>query len=105
MTLTNPHVEGETATEHLSSVDTDAGGTIDADGNGADPTVNGLRQIDSPADVTAHASGGYVANVTAVNNGNEVVVEIREGGGANTELALITGTADVTDVYIRAEGY
>lgn len=78
---------------------------VDTDGSGqAVITVTGLRQIESPADVTAQAAGGYLVNVLSVS-GNDVTVEVRASAGtAGNELPLVTGTADVTDVHINAFG-
>lgn len=87
----------------LTSVDTDGSGTIDT-GGGSNPVMDELRYIEDAAHASAQAAGGYVANVTSVTNDNEVVVEIRESAGSNSEMSLVTGSNGVTDVHIKAEG-
>ena len=79
-----------------SGVDTDASGDTTV-------TFDGLREIDSPTDVEVQALGGYVANVQSVS-GNKATVRIYQGGGADTELAAITGTNGVTDLHAEAVG-
>lgn len=97
MSATNPHTETVSGSTTASSVDTDGSGDVDV-------SVGELRTIESAADAEASASGGYVANVQSVS-GNTVTVRIYQGGGADATLNPVTGTADVTDVHVRAEGY
>lgn len=96
MSATNPHTETTTASTMASAVDTDASGDTTI-------TVGALRHIAHPADVVASSPDGYVASVQSVS-GNEVTVRIYQGGGADATLNPVTGTADVTDVHVRAEG-
>lgn len=96
MSATNPHTETITATETAESVDTDASGDVTV-------PVGELRSIAHAADVDVSCPDGYVAAVQSVA-GNEVTVRIYQGGGADATLNPVTGTADVTDVHIRAEG-
>ena len=97
MSQRNPLLDQRTGTETVTDIDTDASGDVTV-------TVSELRQIDDPADVSAQAAGGYVANVQSVS-GNEVTFRIYQGGGADTELAPITGSSGVTDLWVRAVGY
>jgi len=97
MSATNPHVEAENASAVVTGVDTDASGDVVV-------TVSELRNIESPADATAQASGGYVANVQSVS-GNDVTVRVFEDAGAAGEMSAVTGTAGVTDVHVRATGH
>jgi hypothetical protein len=77
---------------------------VDTDGNGDTTlTFDGLRQIGGPPDVNVQAAGGYVANVQSVS-GTQVTVRIHQGGGAATELAAVTGTNGVTDLWAEAVG-
>lgn len=96
MSTTNPHVETRTASTTATGVDTDGSGDTQV-------TVSELRHIESPADVTASAAGGYVASIQSVS-GNTVTVRLFEDAGAAGELAAVTGTNGVTDVHVHAEG-
>lgn len=96
MSATNPYTD----TVHASTTSTG----VETDGNGdVTVTVSDLRTIESAADVTASATGGYVANVQSVS-GNQVTVRIFEDAGAAGALAPVTGTAGVTDVHVTAVG-
>jgi len=97
MSATNPHVETEHASTTATGVDTDASGDVVV-------TVSQLRNIESPADASANAAGGYVANVQSVS-GNGVTVRIFQDAGAAGEMAAVTGTNGVTDVHVEATGY
>jgi len=74
---------------------------VDTDNNGQF-TVE-LGELDDVVAASASATGGYVANVSDVT-GNEVSFALYQGGGADSELSLVTGGADVTDVYIETRG-
>jgi len=97
MTSTNPHVEKLTASTTEVDVDTDGSGDVVV-------SVTELRNIESPADASASASGGYVANVQSVD-GHDVTVRVFESAGSAAELSAVTGTTDLTDVHVKAEGY
>ncbi len=97
MSATNPHTETHTASTTATGVNTDGNGD-------AQVTVGDLRSIEHPADVSASAAGGYVANVQSVD-GNTVTVRVFQGGGADATLSPVTGTDGVTDVHVHAEGY
>lgn len=86
----------DTATEAVAGIDTDGSGQFTH-------TFGGLRSISGPEAVDASAAGGYVINCVSVS-GNQATFEVRNGGGADTELALVTGGSGVTDVHLRAEG-
>lgn len=97
MSQRNTFVEERSARETVAGIDTNADGDVTV-------TVSELRQIESANDVQAQALGGYVANVQSVS-GNEVTFRIYQGGGAGAELSAVTGTAGVTDLWVRAVGY
>jgi len=97
MSQRNPLLDQRTGTETVTDIDTDASGDVIV-------TVSELREIEEPNDVSAQAAGGYVANVQSVS-GNEVTFRIFQGGGADTELAPITGGSAVTDLWVHAVGY
>lgn len=98
MSVTNPFTETHSDSEMVAAVDTDSSGQFQV-------TFGDLRQIDSPADVDAHASGGYVVNAVSVS-GNTVTFELRASAGTSgNELPLVTDGTDVTDVHADAEGY
>jgi len=96
MTIRNAGVMAVQESVVASSVDTDGSGQTVV-------TLGGLRQIESPADATAQAAGGYMANVVGVD-GNDVTVEVRENASAAGEFPLVTDTSDVTDLHVNAEG-
>lgn len=98
MSVTNPFTETHSDSRTVSAVDTDTSGQVQV-------TFGDLRQIESAADVDAHASGGYVVNAVSVS-GNTVTFEVRASAGTSgNALPLVTGTTDVTDIHTRAEGY
>lgn len=96
MTQRNPLVDVRHASESVPNVDTDGSGDVQI-------TVGGLRQIESAADVSAQAAGGYTANVQSVS-GNSATVRIFQGGGSGTPHSAVTSGTDVTDVYVSAVG-
>lgn len=92
----------------VTNVDTDGNGDVEAYGFDGDTynreiLVEGLRQIEGPEDVSVQAAGGYVANCIGVD-GNTITVRIFQSAGAASEMAAVTGTADVTDLHINATG-
>jgi hypothetical protein len=98
MSVQNPFTETHSDSRTISGVDTDGNGQFQV-------TFGQLRQIETAADVDAHASGGYVANAVSVS-GNTVTFELRASAGTDgNELPLHTNGAGVTDVHARAEGY
>lgn len=96
MTERNAFVDSRQASTYVQNVDTDASGDVQI-------TVGGLRQIEDQADVSASASGGYVANVQSVS-GNTVTVRIFQSGGSATVMSAVTGGTDVTDVKVHSTG-
>lgn len=97
MSMGNPHTETIIASETAASVDTNADGD-------AEVTLSELRGIESVADASATATGGYVASVQSVS-GNTVTVRVFQEADTGGAMAAVTGTADVTDLHVRAEGY
>lgn len=96
MSARNYFVDEQHATETVTGIDTDGNGDVNV-------TVGGLRQIESPNDVSAQTAGGYVANVQSVN-GNGVTVRIFQGGGSASELSAVTDGTGVTDLWVHALG-
>lgn len=98
MAITNAYTETRRGNESVAGVDTDGSGQFQL-------TFGELRNIESPADVDAHAVGGYVVNCVSVN-GNTATFEVRASAGtAGNELPLVTSTTGVTDVEAHAFGY
>lgn len=97
MSSTNPHTQTHTGSTTAESVDTNADGDVTV-------TVPNLREIESAADATAQATGGYVASVESVS-GNEVTVRVFQEADGGGTLGAVADTQDVTDVRVRAEGY
>lgn len=96
MTERNAYADARHASASVSNVDTDGSGDTEI-------VVGGLRQIEDAADVTANATGGYVANVQSVT-GNSVTVRIFESAGSAAALSAVTNGTDVTDVTVEAVG-
>lgn len=67
-------------------------------------TVGELRRIESVADVTVEASGGYVANADSVS-GNTVTATLYETAGSNGEMASVGDGSDITGIRVEAAGY
>lgn len=97
MATTNSLTSEVRASEVVEGVDTNADGEVDV-------VVGDLRQIDSPADASAQAAGGYVANVTAID-GNTVTVTLFEEDDGGEALAEVADGDDVTDIHVEAFGY
>jgi len=93
----NEFVEKHTVTIQETGVDTDGSGQATID-------VTEVREIDSVADVELHTPSGYVVNPVSVS-GNTVTCEVRQGGGADTELALVDASSISIDVNGTARGY
>lgn len=102
--LTNTQVERRTDSKTLQDVDTSASGNINGESGTVGVVLDDLREIESPADVTVSAYGGYSCSVRSVD-GNEVTVRLFYGGGAGAELDAVSSGTDVTDVHFHAEGY
>lgn len=106
---TNTYTETLTASQTVTNVDTDGSGDVDGydydgDSLSQEIVVEDLRGIESPADVSVQAAGGYVANCIGVS-GNTITVRIFESAGSSAALSAVTGASDVTDLHINAQGY
>lgn len=94
-TTDNQFTETRSDTEEITGVDTDGNGQFTV-------SFTSIRRLNSPSDVDAHASGGYVANCVSVS-GNEATFELRASAGtAGNELPLVTNGTGVTDVHAKA---
>ena len=95
---TNRYAAERRADEYVAGIDTDANGQVSV-------TLTDLKQLESAADVSAHATGGYVVTPVSVSD-NVVTLEVRASAGtAGDPLPLVTGGAGVTDVRVSAVGY
>lgn len=92
----NQHVDYQTVPVEETGVDTDGSGQYDVE-------VDELRHIDSLSDVNLYTDSGYVVNPVSLS-GTTVTVEVRQGGGADTELALVDGSSISIDIYGTARG-
>lgn len=97
MSATNSFTETHGASTTAEAVDTDAVGDVQIE-------VPELRTIENAAEVSASSPDGYVVNVQSVS-GNKVTVRVYEEAGAAGTLTPVSGTADVTDVHVHAQGY
>jgi hypothetical protein len=93
----NPHSDYHDAREVVTGVDTDGSGQFTL-------VFGDLRRIPGPEYVDAQAAGGYVVNCVSVTD-NQATFEVFQGGGADSELAAVTGSNGVTDVHATAVGY
>ena len=108
MAITNPFTEKTLVSQTVTAVDTDGSGDVDGydyegDSLSQEIVVEELRHIESPADVSVQASGGYVANCIGVS-GNTITVRLFESAGSNASMSAVASGTDVTDLHIQAKG-
>ena len=89
----NTRTEPDTQTRSVSNIDTDGSGQF---------TIQ-FGELNEVTHAAASAEGGYVINQVSVS-GNTVTFEVRETAGANGEMALNTGSTDLTNVNATAFG-
>lgn len=78
---------------------------VDTDGNGEfTVSLTNLRRVRGLQDVSASASGGYVANPVASTE-NTVTVRLYSEAGAAGAMAPVAAGADVTDVVVEGRGW
>jgi len=89
-----------TAGLHSASVE-GASGTTNGSGD-ISQEVPDLKRIESKADVSVQAEGGYTANVRSVT-GNSVTFRVFESAGSSAAHSASTSTSVTYNIY--AEGY